>query len=257
MKALRWADLTWEEIDELLRSGAVPLLPVGSVEQHGPHLPVGTDFYVAEAVAKLAAEKLLEEGLKALVMPPLPYGLSSMWAAYPGTVTLSAEPFISSVRDILKSLLKDGGKVVVVNGHAGNSDALRVAGREVVEEVGQGEVAVVSVWDLCGELINKVFQTKFFHADEVETSVMLAIEGRIKNGVGAGNPIFRKYGKWHSLDLTVRPKAYVYRSESRERHGSGSFGRPDLASREKGVKLLECMSAELAEFVKDFMKGET
>ncbi|MCD6323710.1 MAG: creatininase family protein [Desulfurococcales archaeon] len=258
MKVFKWSELTWEEIREYLTEGAVALLPVGSVEQHGPHLPVGTDFIVAEAVAELAAKEVIEGGVKALLLPTITYGLSSMWVAYPGTVTLRTETFLNLIKDVLKSVIKAGGeKVVVVNGHAGNSDALRVACRDAVEEVGRGEVAVLSVWELCGELINEVFQTKFFHACEVETSLMLALKRRLKHPLRPGGEIFRKYGdRWHSLDLTVRPKAYVYRPESKGMHGPGSFGRPDLASAEKGFRLLECVVTSLADFIKEFVEGK-
>ena len=145
-------------------------------------------------------------------------------------------------------------KVIIINGHAGNSDALRVACRDTVEELGKGEVAVVTLWDLCGDIINRSFQTGFFHADEVESSVALALGLRVKGPLRPAGEAHRKYSDfWHSLDLTVRPKAYVFRPESREMHGAGSFGRPDLASSEKGRALVDCLTRRLGEFLNEFM----
>ena len=256
MTLIKWDASTWREVKDLCSRGALTLIPVGSVEQHGPHLPLGTDYLIADALAEKVGE-----GVKDLLIiktPSLPYGLSSMWGAYPGTLTLSTNTYLQLIKELIKSVIKSGCmKVVIINGHAGNSDALRVACRDAVEELGEGEVAAVTVWELCGDLINESFQTRFFHADEVESSVALALGLRVKEPLRPGGEVHRKYSdEWHSLDLTARPKAYVFRPESREMHGAGSFGRPDLASVEKGKALIDCFTKRLAEFIKDFNLGK-
>jgi len=258
MRTFQWDQLTWFEARDACKSNAIILVPVGSVEQHGPNLPLGTDYLLADLVATNAAKKLNDEGITTYKLPPIAYGMSSMWAAYPGTITLKPETLKLLIKDLIGSLVEKGCKrVVLVNGHAGNSDVLRVACQEAVEELGAGEVASITIWDLCGDLIDELFTTKFFHAGEIETSLAIAAGLRVKEPIQAGREVYRRYtDKWHSLDLTVRPKAYVYRPESRELHGLGSFGRPDLANRDKGEKLLECMISRLAEFIKDLNSGK-
>ena len=258
MRIHRWDLLTWTDVASVSgNEKAVAFLPVGSVEQHGPHLPLGTDYLIADWIAEEVAKALNDEGLIAIKLPPIPYGLSSMWSAYPGTLTLKSHTFIDLVKEVITSIIASGvERVLVVNGHAGNSDALKVACRDAVEALGRGEVASITLWELCGDLINDVFETPFFHADEVETSVMLAAGYPVREPLREGGETHRRYSEvWHSLDLTVRPKAYVFRPESGRMHGPGSFGRPDLATRVKGDKLLKCMVDRLRDFAKDFIEG--
>ncbi|MCD6279034.1 MAG: creatininase family protein [Desulfurococcales archaeon] len=255
----RWELMTWEAVGEISnKANTLIILPIGSIEQHGPHLPVGTDFLIADKVAERLATELRKRDIYAVKLPPIPFGLSVMWRAYPGTITLSYETLIKLICDVLTSVITSGfHNVLILNAHSGNSDALRVAAREVVEQVGKGKVAVATVWEFVGDVIKSVFETPFFHADEVETSVALALGIPVTKKPGRSPPVFRKYSnRWHSLDLTERPKAYVFRSESRVMHGPGAFGQPDKASRSKGEVLLTELISRLANFVADFLKDE-
>ena len=253
-----WDRLTWKEINEVCKTKeSIAILPVGSVEQHGPHLPLGTDYLIADMLSSEAVERLEKEGINALKLPPLPYGLSSMWAAYPGTVTLRTETYISLLKDVILSIISsDCTNILIVNGHAGNSDALRIAARDAVEAAGKGTVSIASVWEICGDLIDDLFETPFFHADEVETSLAMALGLRIAESPSRGCEPHRKYSdRWHSLKLRVRPKAYVYRPESIDTHGDGHFGRPDLATRDKGERLKECIIEGIKGLALDLIKG--
>lgn len=248
---------TWTDVNDVcVNDKKVFLIPVGSVEQHGPHLPLGLDYIIAQHVAVEACRKLEEGGVRALVLPPLTYGLSSMWSAYPGTVSVSNESLYKYLRDVISSAHRNcpGARVAVVNGHAGNNDLLRVLCRDVAEELGL-VISFVSVWDLCGDVIKETFTTPFTHADEVETSLAIALNLLVREPPKNTPEFFRKHDDfWHSLDLTKRPKVYVFRAESRERHGAGSFGKPELASREKGEVLLNCMISRLVGLVREVLE---
>ncbi|MCD6279075.1 MAG: creatininase family protein [Desulfurococcales archaeon] len=254
----RWELMTWEAVGEASsKTNSLVILPIGSIEQHGPHLPVGTDFLIADKVAEHLTTELRKRNIYAVKLPPIPFGLSVMWRAYPGTITLSYETLIKLICEVLTSVITSGfHNVLILNAHSGNSDALRVAAREAVEQVGKGKVAVVTVWEFVGDVIKSVFETPFFHADEVETSVALALGVPVAKKPDRSPPVFRRYDRWHSLDLTERPKAYVFRSESRAMHGPGAFGQPDKASRSKGEFLLTELISRLADFVADFLKDE-
>ncbi len=256
----RWELLSWVDVNNFcsLDEGKVILIPVGSVEQHGPLLPLGFDYIIAYEACLRSCETLSSKDVKTIVLPPLTYGISPMWLAYPGTVSISSSTLQALIKDIVKSISSYCRQIkfVFVNGHAGNSDVLKVIARDLAEEFNM-EIAVVTLWELCGDVINETFHTKFFHADEVETSLGLTLKlvKDHRRDLVASEP-FRKYNEvWHTLDLTKRPKAYVYRPESKETHGSGAYGRPDLASESKGMKLMECFISRLTSFVEDFIKG--
>jgi len=258
-KHIRWELLSWEIISDLVKNPkSIVILPIGSVEQHGPHLPLGTDFLIADKVAELLAEELNDVGIPAVKFPTLPFGLSRMWSAYPGTITLGHDTFANLVMDLLKNIVVTGfNNVLVLNAHAGNSDMLKVIAREVVEDLGKGKIAVITIWEFIGDLINTVFKSPFFHADEVETSIALALGiPLIKDSKSVrGSTIFRVYNeRWHSLDLTKRPKAYVFRPESRVMHGLGAYGKPDEASKESGETLLRNLINRLKDFVIDLIE---
>jgi len=255
----RWELLSWEDIDSISKKpNSLAILPVGSIEQHGPHLPLGTDFLIADKVAEILTKKLNEKIVHAVKLPPIPFGLSSMWQAYPGTIALKYDTFTKLIIEVLTSIIAAGfNNILVLNGHAGNSDLLRVAAREAVECAGKGKVAVITIWEFIGDIIKSLFETPFFHADEAETSVVLALGiPLIKEPVPSSN-IFRVYNeKWHSLDLTERPRAYVFRPESRTMHGSGAYGRPDKSSKEKGEVLVGELINRLVDFVNDFIEDK-
>ncbi len=261
-----WERRTWKEIyDEvqLGRGKSVALLPVGSVEQHGPHLPLGLDTMIADYVCLKSCERLRADGIIAYKLPPIWYGLSSMWLAYAGTLTVKPSTLSNLIKDIAESLLNVGVKhLVIVNGHAGNSDQLRITAREVCEYLNFPSLTVITLWDLVSDVIAGKFSTPFFHAGEVETSIALAMKliDEAPRTRGENISKFRRYYSdfWHSLDLRYRPKVYVYVREGGKRVGSGSFGRPDLASEDKGHYVLAEMINRLTKFIAEvLLSGES
>jgi len=255
-----WNLFTWVKLSEELRDSKVHvvLFPIGSVEQHGPHLPLGLDYIIADEVSSRVCQRLRANGILALKLPPLPYGMSAMWGAYPGTITLSTEALYAVVKDIMRSLWRSGVRlVIIVNGHAGNADVLKVVARDTAEELDGLTIAVITVWEIVGDVIKELFQTPFFHADEVETSVAMALDLLLEEPPKeAPQPTaFRTYSEeWHSLDLTKRPRVYVYTKESAKIVDFGAFGSPFLATRDKGLKLLEEMVSRVSAFITDFIQ---
>jgi creatinine amidohydrolase len=119
--------MTWEEVRDSVADGDdLILIPIGAVEQHGPGLTLGTDWYAAHEVAVAAAEEL-----DSFLAPTLPYGSSVNHMEYPGTVTLQQDTFIKVVTDLISSLAQHGfSRIFVVNGHGGNTYPSLVAARE-------------------------------------------------------------------------------------------------------------------------------
>ncbi len=108
-------EMTWTEVEEALKERPIALLPVGTTEAHGPHLPVTTDTIIAVALARRGVKKLEERGLHALIVPPVTYSVSEMAAGFAGTVSLPEAPVVAFVRDLGVALSKSFRAVVIVN----------------------------------------------------------------------------------------------------------------------------------------------
>src|SRR5919106_89489 len=128
------ARLTWPEAEAALEGAQVAVLPVGSCEQHGPHMTLDTDIAIADAFARRLTDDL---GELALLCPPLGYGLSEHHLGFPGKLTLRPATFAGFLSDVVESLVHwDLRRVLVVNGHGGNVAAIRLAARTARREHG-------------------------------------------------------------------------------------------------------------------------
>ncbi len=113
-----FAKLTWPEARELFARDPIALLPVGATEAHGPHLPLDTDVTIARSQAQRAAERMVEAGVPAFVMPPVAYSLAQFAFGFPGTITVRPSTLWNLVEDIVESLEQHGvRRVVLVNSH--------------------------------------------------------------------------------------------------------------------------------------------
>ena len=158
---------TWTDVDGVETDLA--LLPVGSTEQHGPHDPLATDALLAEAVASAGADA--HDG-EVVLAPTLPYGISEEHSGFPGTLWLSPDVFRDAVEDVVRSLAAHGfRRVVIVNGHGGNTAALREVGRELTRS-GLGYVATFTWFEAID--LGPYESVRMGHAGPVETAALLA-----------------------------------------------------------------------------------
>ncbi|MCI0497225.1 MAG: creatininase family protein [Thermoplasmata archaeon] len=168
--AARWDEMTMDEVDALDRERTLLILPVGSIEGHGPHLPVGTDWLTAVEVADAVADRV--DG--AVVLPGVPYGLCSSTRDFPGTVTITFESLHSLVEDLMHSVLSAGfRRLLVLSSHAGRQhmSALRVAAAEMAR-MHDVAILVVSDWEVAYELPD--VPQGDGHGGMVETARMMA-----------------------------------------------------------------------------------
>lgn len=169
---LEWNNLKWKEIENYLDSNNRIIIPVGSVEQHGPHLPVCTDWYIANEISKCVSRK---SGV--LVAPPLCYGMSMHHSSYPGTISLKPSVMISIIESIVLSLLNQGfGKILFLNAHGGNKASIQVALMNLSVKLKNIRVKIVNIWELpvIAEFLKKIFNGRNgIHGSPGETSVML------------------------------------------------------------------------------------
>lgn len=185
------AEATWPDVETLGGETELAILPVGSTEQHGPHAPLGTDRYAATAVADAATERFDGE---VAVAPTIPVGISEEHRHFAGTLWVAPETFRSYIRDILQSLAHHGfDRIVVVNGHGGNTEALGEVCRRVTRD---GDAyAVPFTWF---EAVSHE-SVDIGHAGPIETAFLrhlhpdLVREDRIEDAAAGGADA---WGEW-------------------------------------------------------------
>ncbi len=232
-----WQDLTMPEFEAAREESRTVIIPVGSVEEHGPHLPLGTDTLHAIEVAHRAA------GLRpVLVAPPVYYGICRSTREHPGTVSISGDTLRALLRDLGREFYRQGlRRLIFISGHAGGTHmcALVEAGESLLTEFTDLRVAVVNVLDLLREVLAEkpgLVKTKGdSHAGEVETALMLAAyPGLVKGCAPAEWPGFPKYE-------LVRDK--------RRHWPGGVWGDPGPATAAQGEEILAAETQRLVQLI--------
>lgn len=176
-RPLLFSDITRGEAAERL-PGALVVVPVAATEQHGPHLPLGTDTFLVEAVAREAAALAATE-IDVLVTPTLAIGASHHHFPFGGTLSMASETYYRAVRELVVSLIRDGcPRIFVINGHGGNHELIQVVVRDLVLEY-QANLAAASYWDLARDALAagapEVTGRLPGHAGYFETAMIMAI----------------------------------------------------------------------------------
>ena len=219
--------------EELRRRTRTVILPVGSIEEHGPHLPLGTDtFHALELATRVAARRPV------IVAPPLFYGMCRSTREHPGTVSISGDTLRALLTDLGREFYRQGLRnLVFISGHAGGTHmcALVEAGEALLAELPDVRVAVVNLLDLLREVVNgrpDLVATKGdSHAGEVETALMLAAYPHLVRGTAPAEwPTFPRY-------ILVRDK--------RRHWPGGVWGNPGAASAAQGEEILEAEAGRL------------
>jgi creatinine amidohydrolase len=208
------------------------IVPVGATEQHGPHLPLGTDTMLATAVAAAVVERT--DGT--LLGPVLALGCSSHHLAFPGTISLRATTFVDTVVDVCRSIDALGGTVLLLNGHGGNRAPLDVALAALAEE--GIRAYALTYWELLEDVVVEALgddaHTACGHACALETSLTMHLRpGDVREALirtGSTPPT------WPDPHMFATDAARVARPFD-EISPDGVIGRPDLATAELGRRL--------------------
>lgn len=183
-ESVRAEEITSPEFERLARSKMLAILSFGSMEEHGPHLPLGTDSMQAAEVARRVADEL-----GAVLLPPIGYGECRSTRDFPGTISLSFETVRSLAQDILSELVRNNvHDVVIVSGHAGSGHmaALKLGAQRAIEDNPELRVMVLSDYDLAYDLRGKEFPEGDGHAGRIETSRILNLRPDL---VGEARPV--------------------------------------------------------------------
>ncbi len=239
--SVMWKDSTACELRDLAGRDAIVMLPVASMEQHGPHLAVGVDTILCEAICKIAAEAVQAERA-VVVAPTLWCGLAEHHMAFGGTFTFDIPTYRAVLLAFLKGIARHGfGKVFIVNGHGGNVSALAAFLPDLALETGL-TIRVTTYFELAQPAMPAILedQERVRHACEGETSLMLALA---PDGVRI-DKLADAYGPKHS---TPRPLGVGQYRSFQSFSPSGVVGDARRATREKGEKLtIACRDALVA-----------
>jgi creatinine amidohydrolase len=232
---VRWERLTWPEIQDLVRGlpREVALLPVGATEQHGPHLPTGTDTVIATALCRRVSALT-----GAPVLPALPIGSSyGHGAVLPGTLSLTPARLADTVRDAVEWVAASGiTRVLAVNGHYGNQAALAVASDHLRHEHPELRFGTLNWWTLTPAITAETLADgEDIHANRAETSLMMAIA-----------PDLVRMNQLVLADDPDRTAGLVFRYTAPALSRNGVTGRPSQATAELGAELRRLVVAAIA-----------
>jgi creatinine amidohydrolase len=240
------SEITAKQLSEtIVLENAVAVLVLGACENHGDHMPFGSDSIMPYELAKRLAARCD----RLLVLPPVPYGVSSHHKDFQMTISLEPETAVAVIRDILQSIILNKiYKILIINGHDGNIGPIEIASRAIKE---RNPLAVISCleswWTVVGKLDSDLFEVwqGLGHGGEAETSAMLAVRPEL-------------------VDMAVAPEQVVPRLPDNVRiywnfselTKTGATGAPMKATVEKGKKIIEMLENLLLAFIDDMDKQE-
>ncbi|HXF63795.1 MAG TPA: creatininase family protein [Caldilineaceae bacterium] len=245
-------ELTRDQIKAIAPT-AIAVLPTASIEQHGPHLPVVTDTLLCGAVARRAAERAAGRA-QVLVTPVLTFGNSHHHRPFAGVLSLASDTYMAAVRDVLEGLVLSGfKKLVVLNGHGGNTDSNAVVGLDFVNRLGHPvAIATASYWDIARPaIVEKGLMAGARipgHAGRFETAMVMAIRPDLVNreGLAQARPVEAAPGLFAALT------GGTVQIHGKWAASTGYTDEPAAATAEEGEAMLAIVVERVAEFLVAF-----
>ena len=243
MKEKIWFDeLTMKEAEQAAKNGKVIIIPIGSVEEHGIHLPLCTDSIQPEYIAQEVAKKT-----RTLIAPPIRYGVCDTARNFPGTISIQFETLHNITKDVLEEFIRNGfTKFLIISGHAGQSHmaALRLAAQQVVwnheKQKTKPRIMVCSDYHFAYELKGKHFDEKDGHAGAIETSRVKAIKPDL-----ARTKAQRHYPTMPRFEVLANPETYF---------PAGIIGDPTAATTRKGQMTNKYVTEQTVRLIEDLKK---
>ena len=249
---VRWDRLTAPELRAAVQDNAVIIIPLGATEQHGPHLPTQVDWRSAYEISMRAAKRMaaLPDQRRALVTPAIPFGMSEHHMSLGGTLTLDFATMAAVVGCVVRSAARHGfSRIFVLNGHGGNIAALDTIITELTIEL-KLPIAGGTYWYIAADSIRGILthQKQLLHACEAETSIMQALEPDLVKPLD--DSLFGVHVPGMSAIPGVNPGVFRWQ-HLKTRSAIGILGEARAATPEKGHRLLEAISKDVADALAD------
>ena len=250
-RKILWHEMTLTEFEEALREKAMVILPIGSMEQHGPHLPVSVDINDTYNMALEAARRVDDPWI--IVAPPVWSAFSPPHVAFPGTISLRLTTFIDMMLQICVSIYRQGfQKILILNGHGSNPVA------PICEQLAEDKVYVLGVtwWNLIADELKEIGESPLggmSHACEAETSLQMVLQPdalRMEQAVKHVIPPIIPMAKHDLRDMGP----VVYGFDTRRQSETGVLGDATLATEEKGSLILDAVANQLIETMREYKK---
>ena len=248
---------SWIEIEDYIKRNALILLPIGAIEEHGPHLPVSTDMVISRKIAEAVAQKL-KSAIPVLVTP-------DMWQAYngrivkqwPGSLTISQDTQKKLLYEITENIINMGfKKIIYINGHGQNLFTIEAVAREIADNY---DVYVTAVFEykILADFMEKERKSEvggICHASELETSLMLYLTDLVDMSKAKKNLLTYK-SRFRNNDGMKSSKVF-WSTWGIEKTESGVLGDPTVASKGMGEKSFKYAVKEICEFAKEYYEFE-
>lgn len=252
LKSHWWWDYSTREFAELDMSKVVAVLPVGAVEQHGPHLPVRVDAAINAGIIEHAVEQM-PAGTQVLFLPAMPVGKSNEHLAFPGTLSLSHETLARLWYEICESVYRAGcRKIILFNSHGGQPQVMEIVCREL--RVNLDMLAVSSSWSRMtnsSDLFSAPERHHGIHGGEIETSVMLHLHHDLVDMNFAENFVPRSVEIEKSYSILTAEGAVGFGWQTQDLQPAGACGDAAAADPVRGAELVDRAAKQLITLIKE------
>ena len=244
-------EMSYAEAAEMRKKTNVALVPVGSVEQHGPHLPLGADSMQVTELSKRIAARLKRQRRDVVIAPVIPFGNSIVHMDFPGTITLRDETLIAVVKDVCRSLHLHGfTRQALLIGHVGNIPAMKIAARETHEELGT-EIMVLNWISVVFKNAPRLFKSSrpYYggegHGGEYNTSLFMAMHPELVD-------MKRAKVNWSKKaeEVYQNPDCDYMFHRYKSLTKSGIIGDPFVSTKETGDKIFDFAAKWVADCVR-------
>ncbi len=249
----RLSEMTWEDVEHVLKvSNPVIILPVGSTEQHGRHLPLGTDSFAAVDLAEAAGKKIE----RAITAPPVFYGMSSHHMALPGTISIRPEVLVEFTYDVVASLAEHGfNRFILLNGHrVANLPWMQLVCERIHRKLNGCRAVLFDPAYMSREVVDQLNLGVIGHGEEIETSHMLTVlpalcrMDRVEDHPAPETPLFSVDPRCTNDSLVYIPTPPGEAAKTVGKTG-GVTGRPSRADARKGSIYRKHLLGRLAEVI--------
>lgn len=254
--SLLFGEQSWVQLEEHIRKQSLLILPIGTTEEHGPHLPVDTDSRIAEAYGRSLAEAVSAD-LPVLLLDTIRYGYSmNVMRRWPGTIVVGSRTFMDMVSDISSSVLNMGfSKLVMLDCHGHHGGLLNAVSRELCDACNKS-VAVISPAVMSKDKFNEIRKSPQgggCHACEWETSLLLHISPELVDmSKATDDDIINYHTEFVAGDSFIGKQMVTWSTWYLQESKSGVYGAPSQSTAETGRLIMEAAVNNGARFLKEF-----